>query len=336
MYSHDGRHDAAFRVICIWYTAHMKAELYGASRHRSLTFLISKEHSAYSAVMLISFARNTELCWFSCSRLHWQLSYDCAFSSVFAYMRYGDLVILTFELLIWQILQYTVLYDCNIFTKFEGCLLNYWGLLLHFSELREASYSLYFQPFNNVWPRSDNVYHANLTCTVRKAYKLCSQMQATLPCLSSVDVASFWFVVWIVLFATCKAKCTAENWTQLNCSVQFSFPLCIEPATTCDDSATKSAVVAGSSQSGHICESANQRNVCRWTTPATSCDDRRRPSQVCRRPSPVLSVKNLRRPSPVVAARRRFNAQRKTELNSTERSSSVQFNWVQFSAVHWV
>jgi len=65
-------------------------------------------------------------------------------------MRYGDLVILTFELLIWQILQYTVLYDCNIFTKFEGCLLNYWGLLLHFSELREASYSLYFQPFNNV------------------------------------------------------------------------------------------------------------------------------------------------------------------------------------------
>jgi len=24
-------------------------------------------------------------------------------------------------------------------------------------------------------------------------------------------------------------------------------------------------VVAGSSQSGHTCESANQRNVCRWT-----------------------------------------------------------------------
>ena len=62
---------------------------------------------------------------------------------------------------------------------------------------------------------------------------------------------------------------TELDWTQLNCSVQFSFPLCTESATTCDDSATTSAttsaVVAGSSPSGHTCESANKRNVCRWT-----------------------------------------------------------------------
>ena len=47
---------------------------------------------------------------------------------------------------------------------------------------------------------------------------------------------------------------TELNSTQLSCAVQFSFPLCIEPEATSDDSATKLAVVAGSSQSGHSLE----------------------------------------------------------------------------------
>jgi len=44
----------------------------------------------------------------------------------------------------------------------------------------------------------------------------------------------------------------------------------------------------------------------------------RRPSQVCRRPSPVLDCQE---PATAVAGRRRFNAQRKTEF------SSVQFSF---------
>ena len=39
-------------------------------------------------------------------------------------------------------------------------------------------------------------------------------------------------------------------------------------------------------------------------------------------------VLGCQEPVTVVAARRRFNAQRKTELNSTERSSSVEFSSV--------
>jgi len=49
-----------------------------------------------------------------------------------------------------------------------------------------------------------------------------------------------WFPYWW----HCKAQCTAENWTELNWTelnwivqfswVQFSFPLCIEPATIGD------------------------------------------------------------------------------------------------------
>ena len=54
---------------------------------------------------------------------------------------------------------------------------------------------------------------------------------------------------------SCKAQCTADNWTQLNwivvlfCSVQFSFPLCIEvePATSCDR--RPATAIAGSWQS---------------------------------------------------------------------------------------
>ena len=52
----------------------------------------------------------------------------------------------------------------------------------------------------------------------------------------------------------------------------------------------------------------------------------RRPSQVCRRPSPVLDCQE---PATAVAGRLRFSAQRKTELNYPSFSS------VQFSVVHW-
>ena len=92
----------------------------------------------------------------------------------------------------------------------------------------------------------------------------------------------------------------AQRKTELNSTVQFSFPLCIEPAT-------KLAVVAGSSQSGHTLGQPMQ---------CLSLDDNRRRAATtgdarCR----FLTVRNLRRPSPVVSSRRRFNSQRKTELN---------------------
>jgi len=82
------------------------------------------------------------------------------------------------------------------------------------------------------------------------------------------------------------------NWTELDRSfqfswVQFSFPLCIEPATSCDDRRRPLTV-----------------------------KNRRRPSTNLRRPSP-------RRPSLIVAARRRFNAQREPQLNWTVQLSSV-------------
>jgi len=77
--------------------------------------------------------------------------------------------------------------------------------------------------------------------------------------------------------------------------------MCIEPAT-------KLAVVARS-QSGHI---HVNHPINHWMNIS---DELRRPA--------TATVKIRRRPSPVVAARRRFNAQRKTELNSTEQFSSV-------------
>jgi len=51
-------------------------------------------------------------------------------------------------------------------------------------------------------------------------------------------------------------------------------PIDIEPSTTCDDSATKLVVVAGSSQSGDtlVNRSINAMSVV-GRIPATSCDD---------------------------------------------------------------
>ena len=101
---------------------------------------------------------------------------------------------------------------------------------------------------------------------------------------------------------------TELNWTRLNCSVQFSFPLCVEPATIRDDSATKLAVVVGSSQSGHTlgqsmqCLSLDENR----RRAATTGDGRRR----------FLTVNNLRRPSPVIATRRRFSSQRSMTRSS--------------------
>ena len=88
---------------------------------------------------------------------------------------------------------------------------------------------------------------------------------------------------------------TQPNWTELDRSVQFSwvqfsFPLCIEPSTTCDDSATKLVVGAGSSLS-------------------RTCDGRRRSS-------------------PVQCIAENWTELNRTELNWTERSSSVQLSSV--------
>jgi len=116
------------------------------------------------------------------------------------------------------------------------------------------------------------------------------------------------------------------NSTQLNSSVQFSFPLCIEPATIRDDSATKLAVVAGSSQSGHTlgqsmqCLSLdeNRRRV------ATTGDGRRR----------FLTVKNLRRPSPVVAGSVHSGRLNWTQLNWTK-TTSCENIWCACPKMDW-
>jgi len=94
-----------------------------------------------------------------------------------------------------------------------------------------------------------------------------------------------------------KAQCTAGNWTELNSTELFS---------------------------------SVQFPAVHWT--GDEIGGRRRFVDGRRR---FLAVKNLRRPSPIVAARRRFNAQRKTELNSTELNRTIQLSWVEFSAVHW-
>ena len=91
-----------------------------------------------------------------------------------------------------------------------------------------------------------------------------------------------------------KLNSTQLNSTQLFSSVQFSFPLCIEPAT-------KLAVVAGSSQSGHTLGQPMQ---------CLSLDDNRRRAATtgdarCR----FLTVRNLRRPSPVVSSPVQFTAE---------------------------
>jgi len=73
------------------------------------------------------------------------------------------------------------------------------------------------------------------------------------------------------------------NSTQLNSTVQFSsVSRCAlnqrRPVTIRDDSATKLAVVAGSSQSGHTLVDRPINAMSFGRKPATSCDDWRRPS----------------------------------------------------------
>ena len=102
-----------------------------------------------------------------------------------------------------------------------------------------------------------------------------------------------------------KLNSTQLNSTQLFSSVQFSFPLCIEPATIRRRNRRSSQVLHNRDRPTNAMSVVGRK-------PATSCDDSRLSSQVCRRPSPVLDCQE---PATVVPGRRRFNAQRKTELN---------------------
>ena len=122
-----------------------------------------------------------------------------------------------------------------------------------------------------------------------------------------------------------RIKPNALRKAELNCSLQFSFSMCIELATTCDDPRRFSDEIGGRRKfftiAAYSRESANQYNVCRWTKTG---DELRR----------------LATGSSLSSGRRRFNAQRKTELNLTQLNwtiqfSSVQLSWVQFAAVHW-
>ena len=80
----------------------------------------------------------------------------------------------------------------------------------------------------------------------------------------------------------------------------FSFPLCIEPATIRDDSATKLAVVARSSQSGHtlVNRPISAMSVI-GQKPATTCDDWRRSSPVLHCQESATAVGGRRSSSPV-------------------------------------
>jgi len=122
----------------------------------------------------------------------------------------------------------------------------------------------------------------------------------------------------VVYYARVKPNAqrkTELNWTRSFSWVQFSFPLCTEPATSCDDrrrpsqvldSQKPSQLVAGFRPSTDIALIGRFTSVSRlWRT----CDDRR----------------FLRR---IVAGRRRFNAQRETELNWAVQLSSIQFTSV--------
>ena len=123
------------------------------------------------------------------------------------------------------------------------------------------------------------------------------------------------------------------NWTKLNWAVQFS------SVSRCALNRPRSAMIRRrnwrSSQVLHNRDTLVNRPINAMSVigrkPATTGDGRHIFVDGRRR---FLTVKNLWRPSPVVAARRRFNGQWKTELNSTERSSSVQLSSVQFSVVH--
>jgi len=125
----------------------------------------------------------------------------------------------------------------------------------------------------------------------------------------------FCLCIYLSPMHSAKLNWTLLNSTELNCSVQFIFPLCIEPSTTCDDSATKLAVVAGSSQSGHTCESANECSVCRWT----KTDDELRRLTTAVAGSWLSRTCDGRRSS----SRVQCTAKNWIKLNWTERSSSV-------------
>jgi len=101
----------------------------------------------------------------------------------------------------------------------------------------------------------------------------------------------------------------------INCNVfSNSFPLCIESATTCDNPRRFGDEIGRCRRfltvGVHSRESANQCNVCHWTKIG---DELRRLATAA-----AGTIKNLRRPLKVVAtavkvvaARHRFNAQRK-------------------------
>jgi len=116
------------------------------------------------------------------------------------------------------------------------------------------------------------------------------------------------------------------------------------PPTIRNDSATKLAVVAGSSQCIH--SSLFTENGSNYLHPPTIRaqsrepiiqlfdDNRRRAATTGDGRRRFLTVKNLRQPSSVIVARRRLSAQRKTELNSTQLNSTERPSSVQFSAVY--
>ena len=142
---------------------------------------------------------------------------------------------------------------------------------------------------------------------------------------------------------TTKAQCiqrkTELNWTQLNWTelggsvrlslVQFSFSLCFEPATT-GDGRRRFLIVNNQRRPSPVVAdrrrfSSNDRRCIDWPIHESmpqlwrTCDDR----QFRRR-----TVPDRRR------CRRRFNAQRETELNLTKQFSSAEFGSVQFSVLH--
>jgi len=118
--------------------------------------------------------------------------------------------------------------------------------------------------------------------------------------------------------------------TQLNCSVQFSFPLCIEPAT----------IRRQNWRSSHV---LHNRDTLLWIDQSMQClslgENRRRAVTTDDGRRPFLTVKYLRWTSPVIAARCRFNAQRKAELNRTIQFSTVECSFhcaLGFSCCGWL
>jgi len=97
------------------------------------------------------------------------------------------------------------------------------------------------------------------------------------------------------------------NWTELDRSVQFSwvqfsFPVCIEPATSCDDRRSSSPVFV-------------QRQTSHWLADSRGC------APDCEEPATTANF--VSESSPVQC----------TAENLTELNSSVELSWVQFPAV---